>query len=95
MKRLRGSFLTRYANGRFSSTMPTSVPVNSQGRFLTPPAIPIVSRIGRRMELDASHRENIEPAPADRAQLLGPHRDDALQQPDDRPGGAGRGQRIG
>ena len=49
MKRLRGNVLTSHANGTFTTSMPMSVPVNSQGRLLTPPATPISSRIGRMM----------------------------------------------
>ena len=49
MKRRRGSIFTSAENGTFSTSMTTSVPVNSHGRLFTPPATPIWSRIGRRM----------------------------------------------
>ena len=45
----RGKVLTSQENGRLSSSIPTSVPVNSHCRLLTPPATPIWSRIGRMM----------------------------------------------
>ena len=45
----RGKVLTSQENGRFSTSMPISVPVNSHCRLLTPPATPIWSRIGRMM----------------------------------------------
>ena len=47
MKRLRGSVRTSQANGTFSASMPSKVPVNSHCRLFTPPAIPAWSRIGR------------------------------------------------
>ncbi len=47
MKRERGSLRTSQPNGTLSTSMPTRVAVNSQGRFSSPPASPIWSRIGR------------------------------------------------
>ena len=47
MKRVRGIRLTSQPKGRLRTTMPTSVAVNSQGRFSSPPEMPIWSRIGR------------------------------------------------
>src|ERR1700677_2144148 len=41
MNRSRGSVFTSQENGKFSSSIPTSVPVNSHCRLLTPPATPI------------------------------------------------------
>lgn len=47
MNRSRGQRLTTQANSGLMAVIAISVPVNSQGRFLTPPATPNSSRMGR------------------------------------------------
>ena len=59
--------------------MPASVPRNSQAKFFTPPAMPVIADRAHDV-IGGQHRENVEPAPGDGAHLLGPHGDEALQQ---------------
>jgi hypothetical protein len=47
MKRRRGRRATSAPNSGSTASMTTKVAVNSQGRFLMPPASPISSRTGR------------------------------------------------
>ncbi len=47
---MRGTFELSQANSGTASNMTTKVALNSHCRLLTPPVMPIASRIGRSMK---------------------------------------------